>query len=135
MARTSPSSAGGSKVEPLRKSMLMRVVAAGLLVLLAGRVYIASGGTKNPAGNDKSRPVIKTETRQLDPEKWCDWVTLPGGVDFQVDSPGWRQYQWPDGGKSPILNDKVSYLGTIRSSTFQIRGQAGVATITYEAPR
>lgn len=145
MAHTPSSSPKPSQLKEYHKTWwLWTLVGACVVALLLYPLITSaksgccqSGVSAVPVKPEPSqpKPVVQTITRELDPERWCDWVKLPGGVDAMVGTPGWRQYQYADGTLSEVIPaGAVRFLGTIRSSNFQIKGAKGTAKITYEVP-
>lgn len=143
MAHTKSSDPKPAGVKPLfEKKWWIWVIGALCVLVILIYPSSSSGGkssetsaVETPPVKPEKKPVVRTITRELYPVRWCEWVKLPGDVDFMIDAPGWWQLQYPDGTCTDRIAEKVRFLGTIHDSTFKILGEKGTAIITYEVPK
>lgn len=130
------------------KSVALGIVVVALLAVAAGGAYTViqtkEKEEKKAAADyplcaetaDRAKLTFEQPraTVQLNPKCWSGWVELPNDgpkFDGRITSPGDLEYLFIDGARRFVGGKESLWAGTIRNSTFRLRGE-GVATITIE---
>lgn len=105
-----------------------------IIVLISGISFLGIKHEDKNTGSKKvaEQSVIRYLEVDLRPDDWTDWIRLEPGDAWQLDAPGWIEYEFWDGTKKYVPDKGNVYFGKIQNSTFRLRGTRGKAKITIE---
>ncbi len=96
------------------------------------RTRVTAGPPQGARGGGETGPSTQMVKVKVNHDCWSDWVRLPANCTFQVDRPGWVEYQYIDGRKKKFNDNTTNWLGTIPENTFRLRGHPGEVVITIQ---
>lgn len=140
MAAASPKKvSGASGVQSMKSSggLWFLVVMAAVALLVAIGFAVSGDSDTSPIG--KSAMITKSLTVELRPDRWTEWINLPVGVNFRVDTKGWHRYEFWGGEQRVVEKQKPGerprWFGNVPGSIFRLKGEAGTATVSWDEPR